>query len=385
MSRGANQGRVLITLLEAVVPHLRTDRALPERIQRLLAADRRLGSRDRRLYRELLYTAIRHWPSLEPLDPSGRLEVLSAWCASGPATEAFRLAHVPGSGIGPPPVSLPEWFRTECPEAFEPALGARLMERPPLWIRVRASREDAVAADLALAGLVPERSDLVGGAWRLPSEARVDATPSFEKGDLEIQDIGSQALLQALTPEPGGLWLDACAGAGGKTLQLADLLGPEGRIEVRDPRAEALDELAARARRAGVFDRIRRGQPGGAVFDGVLVDAPCSGTGTWRRNPHAKWSTTPAHVERAAEVQTRILDAVCQEVKPGGVLAYATCSLCRSENEAVAAAFVARHPEFQVRDLRPQVVLEPTGPGWRASPLRLNGDAFFLAAFTRQG
>jgi 16S rRNA (cytosine967-C5)-methyltransferase len=197
---------------------------------------------------------------------------------------------------------------------------------------------------------------------------------SYRQGRFEVQDAGSQLVLESAGVAPGGRWLDACAGAGGKSLQLAALLGPQGRVTARDARPEPLEELRARAARAGLGGRITTGEapdpPGG--FDGVLVDAPCSGSGTWRRAPHLRWVTTPAGVESAARLQLRLLLENAPRVRRGGVLVYATCSLCRSENERVAAAFLG----------------QATGLVAAAQPSRLmpwehDGDGFFAAVFRR--
>src|SRR5690606_24311931 len=154
-----------------------------------------------------------------------------------------------------------------------------------------------------------------------------------------IQDLGSQLVLATLAEAPAGHWLDACAGAGGKTLQLARLLGPAGRVTAHDIRAGALAELKTRARRAGLDTIVTTTTLPAAAFDGVLVDAPCTGSGTWRRTPRLKWTTAPEDVARAARLQAELLARFSRLVRPGGRLVYATCSLCRSENEAVVAGF----------------------------------------------
>ena len=172
----------------------------------------------------------------------------------------------------------------------------------------------------------------------------------------------------------GGHWLDACAGAGGKTLQLAALLGPDGTVTARDTRRTALEELSARAARARLSVRIRAGDrsdpPGG--FDGVLVDAPCSGSGTWRRAPHLKWVTTAEGVRNAAATQLGLLRENAARARPGGRVVYATCSLCRSENESVVAQFLQSAEGFEA---------EP--PARTLLPQSHDGDGFFVACFRR--
>jgi 16S rRNA (cytosine967-C5)-methyltransferase len=213
----------------------------------------------------------------------------------------------------------------------------------------------------------------------------VTATEAYRSGRVEIQDLGSQLLLEAVGVAPGGRWLDACAGAGGKSLQLAGLLGPDGRVDAEDVRPAALAELARRAARAGLAGRISiRGAAGGG-YDGVLVDAPCSGSGTWRRSPHLKWVTSPAQIAAGAARQEALLARCAPRVRPGGQLVYATCSLARSENEEVVRRFLAAHPAFAAGPYPRPRGGEPAGDGLRFWPADHDGDGFFVASFRRAG
>jgi 16S rRNA (cytosine967-C5)-methyltransferase len=202
----------------------------------------------------------------------------------------------------------------------------------------------------------------------------VSKTRAFTSGSVEVQDIGSQLILERAGVDPGGHWLDACAGAGGKTLQLASLLGDKGRVTARDTRGPALAALSERAVRSGLGARIRVGDPadppGG--FDAVLVDAPCTGSGTWRRAPHLRWVTTPGSVSSAAALQLVLLRENAPRVRAGGRLVYATCSLCRSENESVVGAFLREAAGFEAELV-----------GTPLLPQEHDGDGFFLASFRR--
>jgi 16S rRNA (cytosine967-C5)-methyltransferase len=452
-----NQRRVLGDFLRQLRPHWHQEAGLPARIERLIRSDRRLGSRDRRLYRELIYTTLRYLNWIEPwLDPSAlgttrsvslpetiRFASLSeatssaalsattpstrfglemiAWLAADlPATRAFRtalLANRPDpwpscpatvaekaalltariereplqrelelgpsdpspalSGVEararlPLPSLLPAWAPAECPVALTPSEYDALHRRAPLWVRLQGSSPHLVLEEFSSRHWPWRRSDLLPAAVRVDTEADLTDTLAFQTGMIEIQDIGSQRILATAAPAPGGRWLDACAGAGGKSLQLADLLGPAGRVEVHDVRPEALAELERRAVRAQLQSRIRRAdlsRPG--LYDGVLVDAPCSGSGTWRRSPHLKAVTTAEHLAAAAAAQTRLLDEFSARVKPSGRLVYATCSLCVRENEGAAADFLGRHPDFAPETSR------------RLLPSEHDGDGFFVATFRR--
>jgi 16S rRNA (cytosine967-C5)-methyltransferase len=268
----------------------------------------------------------------------------------------------------------PAWLRGECPAAFRPPLRDVLLRRAPLWLRLQAPGAGAVRQEFEANGWPWQESALLPGALRLPPRGMdVVRTRAYEAGLVEIQDLGSQLILAGSPPAPGGRWLDACAGAGGKALQLAALLGESGVVTARDSRPAALAELTARAARAGLGARIRVGDPadpdGG--FDGVLVDAPCTGSGTWRRFPHLKWTTKPEAPERFARIQLRLLRENAGRVRPAGLLVYSTCSLCSSENEAVARDFLSAEPGFKLEEQRPLL------------PQEHDGDGFFVARFRR--
>ena len=390
MSRAGSQQRTLLGILGLLRPHWRADAALPARIDAVLGADRRLGSRDRRLYRELVYTVLRYLPWIEPLldtDPSEAARRAAWLAADSPAVSPFResvaagLPDCPAGAdekariLGADADALsPGWFRDECPGAFAPPLREVLLSRAPLWLRLQADDPGPVLAEFEALDWKWRRSEGVPGALALPPGSDVAKTRAYVSGKVEIQDAGSQQVLLSAGVEPGGHWLDACAGAGGKTLQLAALLGAGGRVTARDPRRSALKELSARAARAGLADRIRigdRADPAGG-FDAVLVDAPCSGTGTWRRAPHLKWVTSAAGVRAAARVQLSLLRENAARVRRGGLLVYSTCSLCRSENASVVEAFGSGGSSF-----------EAALSGMTLLPQSHDGDGFFVASFRR--
>jgi 16S rRNA (cytosine967-C5)-methyltransferase len=437
MSVVHNQQKIFLRLLADLRPHWRRDAALPARIQRLLAGSRAFGSRDRRLYRELIYTALRYLPWIEPLldrDPALAAAAVAWLAADVPSTLAFRAAL---AGDWPPcpatvagkarvlaerlptatnrdpahpadelPAPLPEWFREHCPAAFDPAETDALLTRAPLWLRLQTTERSAVAADFAARGWPWRQSDAIPSAARLLIEADVTASEAYRQGLVEVQDLGSQMVLPAVGIEPAGRWLDACAGAGGKTLQLAGLLGPAGRVDAHDVRPAALDELEKRARRAGIPVTNSRGRPEpgsrpapagpppfatiaiagrpGGDYDGVLVDAPCSGSGTWRRAPHLKWTTTPAQVETAARRQVALLHEFAPCARPGGRLVYATCSLSRRENEDVVAAFLSAQTGFAPEPFATTFGFMPQAGGFTLLPARHDTDGFFVASLRRQ-
>jgi 16S rRNA (cytosine967-C5)-methyltransferase len=392
-----SQGRTCLQLIAEMRPLVRGNRSLPAWIQTRLAKEKRFGSRDRRLYRELLYTAVRYWPWMEELASRGEDKLLNAvvWLAAdSPATAPLK-AMLPVHLRQPPTQDvenrakilgvaaplLPEWVADECPRAAEPEELNVLHSRAPVWLRVQTQDLRQVTSELDALGWAWRSSHLAPDALELLGDVDITRTKAFEHGWVEVQDIGSQLLLRKVGVLGGTNWLDACAGAGGKTLQLGFLVGPGGSVTAHDVRAEALKELEARCRRARLRNVQVNRHPTGK-FDGVLVDAPCTGSGTWRRAPHLKWCTEREDIVRAARLQSELLARYATHVAPGGRLVYATCSLCRTENYGVANSFLERNREF--RPVRLDGSDGSTSDlGVTFWPSRHNGDGFFVAAFER--
>ncbi len=393
-----NQARTALVLLRELEPLIGRDRALPAQIQTRLAKEKRFGSRDRRLYRELLYTAVRHWPWVRELQARGDEAVVRAlvWLATPmPALSALLEAHprpepypdtLAGRAalLGVQSSLLPAWTARECPEAGLPPEIEVLHTRAPLWLRLREDAREGVLAEFSTLGWSWRTTPASAAAIELSSDVDVTRTLAFERGGFEVQDLGSQLLLPLAAPAIGQRWLDACAGAGGKTLQLAELLGPQGAVDAHDIRESALAELVARSRRAGAKNVSLTRSPKGE-YDGVLVDAPCSGSGTWRRAPHLKWCTSEADLARAAERQLRLLRQFSAHVRPGGTLVYATCSLARRENEDVVRDFLAHSPAFARAELAgaPGEVATDGKADFTIWPSRWNTDGFFVAKLVR--
>jgi len=401
MSIIRNQRQTYLRLAEMLRPHWRNDFALAERIQRMLSAEKRFGSRDRRLYRELLYTTVRYLPWVENdlgLNPEAAAATVAWLAADLPATRAYRAELTAGMPDCPATLAdkarvlgrdqmtlVPDWLSAECPAALEPAEMDALHRRASLWLRLQTKTPENVTAELDAAGCTWRVSDLLPFTLEVLNDKDVTRFSSHAQGAFEIQDLGSQLLLHLTGITTGQRWFDACAGAGGKTLQLADMLGPAGQVTAHDIRAPALIELRRRAERAGLSGRIDiTTEMPPEQFDGVLVDAPCSGSGTWRRSPHLKWLTTPDHLQKQSRRQSELLGRFAQLVKPGGRLIYSTCSLCRQENDRVVGDFLGHHPDFEpeppARDLG-----YPAGKyGVPLLPARHNTDGFYVAGLRRR-
>jgi 16S rRNA (cytosine967-C5)-methyltransferase len=256
----------------------------------------------------------------------------------------------------------PDWLDPHLTRAFGEARAgelAALARRAPVDLRVNGLKTDVARALKALEPLGVTPAGLLPAAVRAPAPdaadraAPVEATPEFEKGWFEVQDLGSQIAAAAAGEIKGRQVLDFCAGGGGKTLALAAAMGASGQLYAYDSDARRLTDTVRRSQRAGVRNlQVRSPLRGDALagleakMDLVFVDAPCTGSGTWRRHPDAKWRLRPAQLERRQFEQDAVLAAAAPYVKPGGRLVYVTCSLLMEENEDRIAAFVAAHPDF---------------------------------------
>lgn len=361
--------------------------------------NRRCGSRDRRFISESIYALLRNWGMLRRFLPADRLaEIESGNIRLGRAEldallfgalylddrdrEAAKMLaqelklSCPKAVPAPDPLLgrakalsklfgvtvefrmadlVPEWVADALPADFPfDRFLADLRRRPPMWLRAQCDDPVKLAEELAAAGLSVRSHERIASALRV-NDPRVNlhTLDSFRRGDFEVQDLASQCIGLAAAPRPGEQWLDACAGAGGKSLQLADLMKRRGTVVACDVRSYKLDDLRLRARRAGFPNIVTREWDGkpfrgkqAGRFDGVLVDAPCSCSGVWRRNPDGRWTLRPEELTEAAELQLKILSAASPAVRPGGVLVYATCSLFPVENRIVVEKFLAVHPEF---------------------------------------
>jgi 16S rRNA (cytosine967-C5)-methyltransferase len=362
-----------------VRPGMPADAALRE----YLAGNRTLGSVGRRSVSRAVFAYFRWINWLDPAQ-SAQKRVLRAVETQGrfdrdPAsikTEALAARAVPS------------WLAAQ----MEPTQGflRALQTEPALWIRTKIGAADKIAQDLGSCDrpvLPPSLSapaDLSARRYRGTSD--LHKTPGFQSGAFEIQDLASQLVGLACAPKPGETWWDACAGEGGKMLHLSDLMRNKGLLWATDRSVRRLSLLKRRAARAGVFNyrtAVWTGT-GGAPFrtpcEGVLVDAPCSGVGTWRRNPHARWTTSIDDVAELTVVQAALLRNAARSVKKGGRLVYSVCTLTRSETTGVADSFEAAHKDFEPAPLS----LSAAGASRvTLQPQDLDSNGMFIAAWRR--
>jgi len=378
-------------VLGETAPDFPADAAL----RRYLGLARRLGPREKRAVSRVVFIYYR-W--LQWLNPKESLQKQLAHAAD----LHDRFTRDPKS-IKPETLAaraVPQWLRDEM-ELTTPFL-QQLQREPALWLRARPGAAAQLAQQLgdcspaSISGPSSESdaaSSPAPDALRYTGHQDLFLTRAFHAGAFEIQDLASQLVSVAAAPAPKQTWWDACAGEGGKTLHLADLMQNKGLIWSTDRNPRRLETLKRRAARAHIFNFRTALWDGGprlptkTKFDGVLVDAPCSGVGTWQRNPHARWTTTLDDVRELAAVQRALLEHVANSLKPGGKLIYSVCTLTRSETTAVASAFTAAHDDFEPLPLSQLSTLnsQPSAPSQLfLFPHELNANGMFIAAWRKR-
>ena len=379
-----------LEILDEVIAAAREDGPPADSIVTRYFKNRRYaGSKDRRAVRELVFRAIRR--SAERPE-SGRSAVI------GLAEDDPALLDLFGEPRGPQqlrdgerPASarlVPEWLVPELSPLVGPAEWPALLERAPLDLRVnvaRARREDILAQFAA-----GEPTPISPWGIRLPPDRRVDDHLAFQSGEVEVQDEGSQLIGCACKAADGERIIDLCAGAGGKSLALA-AAAPGAAILATDASRARLSRLPPRAQRAGAKIETFLLNPPGELdqladrrnsADIVLVDAPCSGSGTWRRNPEGRWRVTPERLERLIAAQQRLLDIGAELVRPGGHLVYSVCSLLSREGAVQTDRFLERHSSW-ISEATAIDGGRPDGAGRLLTPAHDHTDGFFVARLRR--
>jgi 16S rRNA (cytosine967-C5)-methyltransferase len=390
------------------------------------------GSGDRGAIASLVYDALRRRSSAQWLlgSDTARATVIGMLALQRAMSGEEIAGHFSGERFAPDPLSeaeqaaladrrledAPAHIQADVPDwlwqAFEAAFGEgaveegrALADRAPLDLRANALK---TSRDKLLAELAPLRAEptpLSPLGLRIPPGpdgrgASVQSEPSFQKGWFEVQDEGSQLAALLSAARPGEQVLDLCAGGGGKTLELSAMMANKGQIFATDSDKRRLAPIHDRLARAGVRNvQVRTPRGGLAIsdlaghMDLVMIDAPCSGSGTWRRNPDSKWRLRPSSLDGRIRTQGEVLAAGAKAVKPGGRLAYVTCSVFPAENDAAVSGFLASHPDFALEP--PQALaaaaglealgnhLSAGGQGVQLTPLRTGTDGFYVAVLRR--
>ena len=378
----------------------------------------KLGSRERAFIAESVYGVLRHLRSLQALAaPATPKRLLLAWLArhGGINLRQFEgtvkddelawLREVKSADLAAHSeavrLELPDWLYERLSAQFGDRLGALCdaLNRPaPLDLRVNTLKmqRDAVLAMLAADGIPAAATPYSPLGIRVQGKPGLHKHPLFLEGAVEVQDEGSQLLGLLLAPKRGEMVCDFCAGAGGKTLLLGALMSNAGRLYAYDVAEKRLNNLKPRLARSGLsnvhpqliaHERDPKIKRLAGKFDRVLVDAPCSGLGTLRRNPDMKWRQNPESIAELAAKQAAILESAGRLIKAGGRLVYATCSLLEEENECVVTAFLAAHPDFHLLPagevLAAQGITLETGDTMRLNPALHATDGFFAAVLER--
>ena len=398
-------------------------------LQRYVRARRYIGSKDRSSLGDHVFGAVRRQGRLDwrlraaGAEPGPRARILADAVLTGGASMYDLSAMTADAQYGPPPLTTEElgWLGSigppplagagmplqaelECPDwawpGFNAAFGdlaadelAALREPAPLDLRVntlKTTHEHALA-EIRAAGFEARGMPYSPYGIRLMERVALGRLPGLLDGAVDPQDEGSQLVAMMVGAQPGESVVDFCAGAGGKTLAIAANMQNKGRLFALDSDARRLERSAPRYAKAGVDNVQRREISTGADswlkrrkrrFDRVLVDAPCTGVGAWRRNPDARWGRKSPPLSELVALQAVILARASRLVRPGGRLVYATCSMLPEENEAQIDAFLSSHPDFRL-DPPARFPAPLTGPYLKLTPAQHGCDGFFAVALTR--
>ncbi len=428
----------LQAVLDLVTEITNTPRPADALTSAYFRARRYIGSKDRAFISTMLYDVLRHharldwWLKKYKSESTPRLRLLTYLMLAQKNSIAALDAMFVGGKFGAQTIndaeravlrklethtlmdhpSMPGEVKAECPDWALEGLKKRfgddllselqaLLNSAPLDLRANSLKttREAMLAEIKKVGMKAEPCAFSPLGIRVDERPNLNDLPMLKNGQIEIQDEGSQMVAFLVDAKPGQRVVDFCAGAGGKTLAIAASMQNKGRITACDVMEGRLKRSTERFRRAGVHNIetkplssesdpwVKRHK---GTFDRVLVDAPCSGTGTWRRNPDGRWKHLGPNLENLLLLQAKILASAARLVKPGGRLVYATCSLLMEENEAQIEGFLAAHPDFQL--VRVSEVLKETIPNTPCpspdpylvlTPARHNTDGFFGAVMER--
>jgi 16S rRNA (cytosine967-C5)-methyltransferase len=377
-----------IDILDLVIAAARDDGPAADSIVAQYFKTRRYaGSKDRRAVRELVYRAIRRSGDLPETGRAAMLGIEEAAALFGDG------GHGPAArGDGEVQAGerlIPEWIEREMSPLVMADEWPALLERAPLDLRVHATRADRSHLLQAFPG--SELTPLSPWGIRLPPDSHIEQHPALQDGQIEVQDEGSQLIALACAPGADSNIIDLCAGAGGKALALA-AAAPGADIIACDTNRARLSRLAPRARRAQATIETRLLDGGREAeqladlegqADLVLVDAPCSGSGTWRRNPEGRWRLNPASLDAVTMLQAHLLDLAVPLVRPGGSLVYAICSILAREGAGQIADFLGRHSSWLVQEPFEDGFGRADGGGRLLTPGHDGTDGFFVARLNR--
>lgn len=409
------------TLVEALTVVLPLTSPADIQLKRFFREHAKLGVRDRALIAETVYAVLRHRRAIESIATDGvprKMALLALTRFQGISarelmtilkkSESTWLGEAKSHPAANPPIGiaseLPDWviarLKVFMSDKEIVALGRSMMNPAPLDLRVNTAKgkRDAVMGQLQKGGIVCAATPYSPIGIRLESKVSLSQHAAFLEGFVEVQDEGSQLLGLLMEAKRSEMVVDFCAGAGGKSLLLGAVMASTGRVYAFDVSEKRLTNLGPRLKRSGLSNitpqkidtendaRIKRLA---GKIDRVLVDAPCTGLGTLRRNPDLKWRQTDQGVKELNVKQTAILKSASRLVKPGGRLVYATCSFLPDENEHIVTEFLTSHPDFKLVPAsavvaRLKLPIKDMGEYFRLSPQQHGTDGFFAAVMERR-
>ncbi len=352
-------------------------------------ANHQFGSRDRHAITESVFSFFRWYGCLKLVfdlnnfSNTPEMAIAAALCADHAAVpvaahwlgdtdelpedsfERIRIVSKSNRMLSPRDL-VPDWMQEEiAPELLTPWLTA-LQTRPYVWLRAQNTTAEQLVSLLKKYEVEAEEFPSLQGAVKLKNRnIKLGGLPAALQRYFEVQDLSSQCIAAPAQPKAGEVWWDVCAGAGGKTMQLASTSNGKAEILATDIRENILEEIKRRAKQGG-FRTIRVANaaqvPKQKLFDGILTDVPCSSSGRWRRNPEARWIFTKEKLDELNRTQYQILCRASEQVKPGGRLIYGTCSIFRCENQEIIRKFLTGHPKFELAafpaPLNPEVITD---------------------------
>jgi len=367
--------------IEAVSKGIEQGIPADKSLSRIFREHREYGSRDRRFYSDSTYAYFRWqgWAQAATdnaktccalavlLDATASPKTKETWSAACSLPDSLaeqlgtdsldekakNLSAWAGIDLLAINLLVPKWVANEVSGETLDRFIRSSQSRPPTWLHLTPSRIQAFAAFLTDQKISFRQHSLLPGAFAIEPPFHLEKIEKAWGNPIQVQDLASQAVVYVCGAQPGEAWWDTCCGSGGKTLGLAEICGVKGNIVATDVRISILRNLKKRAkahRYKGIHPRlvdVTNDSLGPAKFEGVLVDAPCSGIGTWSRNPDARWRTDPDNITHIAQTQADILERASEHVNPGGKLVYSVCTITNREGPDTVAAFLEKHQDFE--------------------------------------
>jgi len=416
--RRVRQRHTAVAILRGIIGEVERGMPADAALARIYKEHSEFGSRDRRHYTHVVFSYFR-WRGLTSIIAPENLELQCAWSvALDPTSDEFvRLLWIPLTGLNDAEqielaglsieakierlnqskhftlslnLVMPDWLAGEItvPDGFN-ALIHSCSTRPPAWVRIKPEQVRSFTEMLTAQQIQFSVHPTIASAIALESSFNLQQLERAWGGAIQVQDIASQIVGLICAANYGETWWDTCSGAGGKTMILAEHVGETGSVLATDVRETILENLQRRAtehRLANIKTRLldaAQHAPGGVLFDGILVDAPCSGIGTWPRNPDARWRLPQSDIAARAATQLSILNHTAACVRPGGKLVYSVCTLTDAETHHVIETFLKNHPDFARMNFVHPATGEMINGELTILPSDGPGDGMFVAMMER--